>query len=94
MKNPVMKAFVITFVGIAAILLLVKVGVESKLQGVKQEVLEENPEITAVEDVQSLGGLFEWQEYVLEVHKGTDVLYRIWAKEDGLVNDEEVIVTK
>lgn len=63
--------------------------VQSKLQTVKAEVLEENPEITSVESINRLGHWGEFfTEYVLVVNKEGDKQYRVWTFGDGEIKDE------
>lgn len=61
-----------------------------KLETVKTNVLQQNPEITKVESINSVGKWGEWfSEYALVVEKN-GALYRIWAKESGEMTDSEV----
>ncbi|WP_079478379.1 hypothetical protein [Halobacillus salinus] len=90
--NPIFKVL-LTIILFAVIVFIMIKGISIvKLNSVKQEVLNQNSEITAVEKINSVGQWGELQtSYVLEVRKGSSTLYRVWADEEGEIKDAEII---
>lgn len=60
----------------------------SKLNHMKEKVIENYPEIAKVEKINSMGGWGEWfSEYVLVVEID-ELKYRIWVSEKGDITDK------
>lgn len=84
---------VLTIISILIIgYLCIRLFVSIQFYQVKQAVLEHNPEITSIESIHQIGAWGEFfQEYVLEIKKGTDTTYRVWTYGDGEITYEEII---
>lgn len=87
-----MKKVITIIVSLAVVLFIAYVSIllytNSKLNNVKEKVIENNPEITNVEKINSIGGWGEWfSDYVLVVEID-GLKYRIWASEKGEITDK------
>ncbi|WP_174615496.1 hypothetical protein [Virgibacillus ihumii] len=82
------KAILIVFLSIVIILLIGFTSINAKLNNVKSNVKEHNPEITSVESINNLGQWGEWfLEYSLVVVIDGE-RFRVWTNEDGKITDK------
>jgi len=84
---------VIAIIGSIVILILVahfsiNLFINSKLNYVKEKVIENYPEITNVENINSIGKWGEWfSEYALVIEMW-GMKYRIWTNNEGKITDK------
>ncbi|MFJ8234166.1 hypothetical protein ACIQ34_00315 [Ureibacillus sp. NPDC094379] len=88
-----MKKVITLIVSLGVVLLVaffsINLFTNSKLNIVKQKVIEINPEITSVETINSNGKWGEWfSEYILVVEIN-GLKYRIWTSDKGEITDKE-----
>ncbi|MEK4229218.1 hypothetical protein [Solibacillus sp. FSL H8-0538] len=87
---------VTTIVAAFVIVLLVgyfsiRLYTDMKLNGVKEKVIENNPGISKVENINSKNHWGEWfSEYILVVEMN-GLKYRIWTSDEGEITDKEAL---
>lgn len=88
-----MKKIITLIVSFGVVLLVAYLSINlytnSKLNHVKQRVIEINPDVTGVEAINSNGKWGEWfSEYILVVEIN-GLKYRIWTSDKGEITDKE-----